>query len=1342
MDEARGDPSATADSLPDPRMIATPEGFARSLRVLRNRTGLSLRTVKQQLDRDGNGDSVSVSTLSDWFTGRHLPTPKLTRVLPNLLSVCGERDPDVVREWIIALERVRISPGPRPSGTPAPYLGLSSYAPENAEVFFGRRILIAELVALAHRAGQAGHPTIVIGPSGSGKSSLLRAGLIPEMCHASENTLARRRYVLLTPGSDPMDALANAIAHLTEHSAELIHKQLIDDPQSTAQAIKSACEPGELILIVVDQFEELFSSCRDEMLQHAFVRALCALAKVGAGEKQEENEGLHVPAPVVLVAIGMRADFYAHVLAVRLLDSTVQNAQLVVRSMSEVELREAITGPARAANLSLEPGLVELLVNDLAPRGQRLVDGGAAHEPGALPLLSHALLTTWSHTRGRVLTAEAYRASGGIHGAVAQTAEAAYAGLRTDDEREIARRLFLSLVRTDDDITATRRRMPYADLRDSYGQTEPDEFQQVLDQFIVARLITIDDDAVEVSHEALLSAWPRLREWLDADAAWRRIHRRLDGAARHWNESDRNPDLLYRGAALETTREWLEGGDRHRELNSIQRAFLDASVAQRAADKERARRRVRRRYQVATLMAVLVILAAGIGIYAQQLKAIGDRERAQATVTQAEGLSRLVASKADRLRDRDVPLSMQLALAAYRIAPTPEARSSLLNSTSVPAATRMLSPRGAAHAVTTNGNGTLVAAALDGGPIQLWTPSNGERLVRAAVLEGATGTLFSVALSRDGRLLAAGGRDKMVHLWDTTDPAKPIKLGALARSAGELRSVAVSPDGQSVAAAGTDKTVFLWDVKDPTHPALAAALTGPTDTVRAVAFSPDSRILAAGGHDSVIHLWNVDAAGKPAPRGELTGPSSKIFSLAFSLDGHMLAAGTGAEHNVYLWNISDGGLSLAGPPLTGPASWVNAVTFSPDGRRAAVASSDNLVWLFDLQTRQPTIRLPHPNTVESAVFRNDHSLLTVAEDGAVRHWALPGPVITGARDSVFNLSFDAAGARLAIAPGVSDNTATVWNTTDRYQPTLEGTPLMNAPDLAKFAGTGAITPDGKTYIAGCIDGTFQIWDISNPERPFLVGAPFPAAKDLLESITPNKDGNLLAVSADDNTVRLFDISERRHPKALGVMTGTSSAGFFYQAAFSPNGQLLAAANSDRQVYLYDVTNQTAPRLLATLGGFADAAYSVAFNANGNILAAGGADNTVRLWDVRHPGTPQSIGQPLTGPVGIVYSIAFDPNRDVLAAGSTDATIWLWDLTRPQQPDHIATLTGPTKGVLSVAIDPSGRRLAASGHDRTVRLWNTDPNAAATWICDVVGDPITAQEWTQYIPEVPYTPPCP
>ncbi|MEU7588180.1 AAA family ATPase [Micromonospora sp. NPDC049230] len=1286
---------------PDPRTAAGVEDFVTALKALRHGSGHSIRDLAQMVTAHDIAHTVSASTLGGWFTGAHLPTRKLTSAFVSLLVVLGVRDENRIAVWLAALDRVRAQPGPRSAEAPSPFRGLTTYEVEHARFFQGRDDLVAELLATVRRRQQHGGPVMVVGPSGSGKSSLLRAGLIPAWSTA---------HLLFTPGERPLRALAGHLAARAGQNPGDLYDRLRMNP-ATARTVLGESD-GASLIIVVDQAEEMFTLCADRVERIAFVDALHTVTAA--------------------VVYGLRADFFTQAMRLPTLTEVLRHGQVVVGPMTEAELRHAIVQPARLAQLTVQPELVEVLLRDLAPR--QTLDGRAGHDPGALPLLSHALLMTWRQASGRTLTVEHYRATGGIRGAITQTAEDAYAALPGEVERDAARRLFLRLVHTDDETVDTRRRVARADL---LSTSDRDEVEQVVQRFAAARLLTVDGDTVEIAHEALLWSWPRMREWLDANRTWLRFHRPLAAAAQHWEETGRSLDGLYRGGILQLAQEQVEG---HRDqLSGAERAFLETSLRHSESQRAAERRRARRRLQLVAAVVVFGLLAASVLGYAVEVRLARSAEQARSAFAAAQSTSRQIAVKADRMREQDMPLAQLLALAAYRASPTPEARSSLLNATSVPAVTRLRSPVGPAKSVVSSSDGYTMAAGTESGPVQVWRADGATGFTAARLLTGPSDSIVSLALARSG-LLAGGGKDPTVYLWSPTGDTAPV--GRATGLTGEVLSVALSPDAGTLAAAGTNGHVYLWDVTDPAHPAALADLVAaePGFAARGLAFTPDGRVLASGSYDSSVRLWDVSDPARPVPAATLDDPTSRIFAIAISPDGRQLAAGTAAEHNVYRWDITDPRRPVpAGAPLTGPASWINTLDYSPDGRRLAAGSSDNTVWLFtDGSDRNPA-RLPHPDPVTTASYRPDGTLVTVATDGTLRSWHLPGPVIDAA-DSVFGIAFGAGGRRLAVGAGAADNSLAVWDVSQPQRPRPDRPPRHNEPGASKYVGTAALTPDGRIYAVGRQDGSLELWDVSRPGTWRRLGSPVMAAGDLAEHVGISHDGRLLALSADDNSVHLFDIGDPARPAPLAVLAGTKP-GIIYQTAFSPNAKLLAMASNNHDTYLWDIADPRRPRLTATVRGSAEPIFTTAFSRAGDVLATAGVDKTTRLWDVTDPARPKPLAT-LTGPVGEVYSVAFSPGRDVLAAGSTDDTVWLWDVRDPRHPGHLATLTGPADAVLGIAFAADGTTLAAGGHDRTVRLWTTDPDLAAAQICATAGYPLTAAEWQQYVPAGAYRPLCP
>ena len=961
-----------------------------------------------------------------------------------------------------------------PVSRDCPYPGLAAFGPQEVDRFFGRQQLTAVLVTrLAEQLTRPGL-LMVSGPSGSGKSSVLRAGLLPAIATGLLPARGSQAWPLelITPGKNPLLTLAVRIADLAGIPAGALHEDLCADPTritadilqalhaharrhavSGAAAIRgqradeldvtgrladaatAAANPGAKVttgdvaslprlVLIIDQFEEIFNLCPDE--QRGFIQALCAAAGTtaaapwpqgGGGESQGLLSPAHAPA---LVVIGMRADFYASSAAYPELVPFLQDHQVLVGSMDQAGLRAAIEEPAASAGLVVDHALVEVLLSDLGLHpgsagrwdpGQAADDtsvpdagaegnsgqaspAGGSYEAGRLPLLAYALQQTWQRREGRRLTVAGYRATGGIDGAVTQAADNVYNGL-DPAVQDTLRRVLLRLVTLGEGTPDTRRRVTLAELTESDDRTRSTPTRAVLDALIDARLVTADEDTVEITHETLLTAWPRLRQWLTDDREGLRIHHDLTDTAREWQHEGRDPSRLYRGTRLAVAWDWAA---RHgQDLNAEEQAFLAASQH----DQLRA---TRRRQAVIAVLAVLALVASIASVLAVHQTSRADQQRDQAIYNQtiAEGL---------QLGTSDTSLAAQLTLAAYRMQPTQALAARLLSTENTPLATSIPGSTGTVDWVAFSPDGRTLATCNDDGTIQLWDvahPADPRALGQPRSADG--GGVYSVAFSPDGRTLATGGYDSLggtIQLWDVADPAHPQALGhALPADSDAVDSVAFSPDGRTLATGGYSGKVHLWDVADPAHPqALGQALPASAGAVQSVAFSPDGRTLVTGNDDGTIQLWDVANPADPQALGpSLTGSNDDVEQVAFSPDG-MLA--TGDDGTINLWDVADPAHpQRLGQIPTGSTDAVYSVAFSPDGRTLAAGIDNGTIQLWDLADPTDPQELGQPltastDTVFSVAFSPDgHTLASGNQDSAVRLWNLPQTVLTAATDGV------------------------------------------------------------------------------------------------------------------------------------------------------------------------------------------------------------------------------------------------------------------------------------------------------------------------------------------------------
>ncbi|GAB3057437.1 nSTAND1 domain-containing NTPase [Micromonospora schwarzwaldensis] len=1292
------------DGWPDPNRIGGRVEFAAALTAVRERAGLTVRQVAAKA-----GAYSAHSTIGDWFAGRGLPSLASQDLLVRVLTVCDVR-PTTVDDWIAAWLRVRRGPGPR-SRHLEPYKGLASFQPEDAGWFFGRDQLTGHLVEQVTRLHVAGGGLfLVVGASGSGKSSLLRAGLIARLRSGPDRPSAP------VPTDGP--AMGDPSTPTTGWWVELMTPGADPTAELTARAERLRVASGPRLL-VIDQAEEVFVRRPGQVDPAAFVADLNMLC--------EQTPGL-------VVVLGLRADFYGHALSHPTLLRAAQGRQVTVGPMRNDELRAAIVEPARRAGVELEDGLVELLLADLTPSGGE----PDRAEPGVLPLLSHALFATWHHDQGRRLTCQGYRRIGGVREAIAASASEAYDRL-TPAHRRLARRLLLRLVHVGTDTGDTRRTVPLGELLAEFG---PDaaEAERILDRFITQRLVTAQRETVQLSHDALLTAWPALRGWLATDRAGLVLRQQLVTAAAAWRAEDRDPAALYRGTRLAAAQGWA--AEHPDEPSALVREFLSASG-------RHARRRTRQLYQLVAALTALLLSSGLLAAYAFEQRATASQQRQTATMERNAAVSRLVAGQADWLRGRDVSLARQLALAAYQIAPTVQARSSLLDAAATPTAARLRGVTGAAQAVALSPHRRLLAVGGAEGKVRLWRATDPVPTAIGATLTGPAGTVFAVAFHPRDALLAAGGADGRVYRWQLDDPAHPRALPPLTGPTSTVYALAFSPDGGTLAAGSADHRVWRWSLDDA-EPTTAVdtgsgsaqplpALTGPDDAVQAVAFSPDGRLLAAGSADRTVRLWDLSNRARPTRLAPLAGHTGKVLSVAFSPNGDLLASGSG-DQTVQMWKVAGRQRpAKLGSPLVGATSWINAIAFSPDGAVLATGTSDKRILLYDVATRRELRSLPQPTPVTALAFGADpHTLASTGTDGYVRYWELPGPLLVGPTGAVFSARFTPDGTMLAEAS--RDQTVRLWRVNDPRRPEPLGAPLNRPAGQDGYAGTAALSPDGTLLAAGGRDGAVDLWDIRQPARPKRVGPALTRATALIETAAFSEDGSLLAVGGDDSTIYLWRVSDPERPTLLARVTGTGS--IVLSLAFHPRSPVLAAADTDGVVRLIDVRDPIRPALLGPpLHGLTGYAYSVAFSPDGGLLAAGSADRTLRLWRVSDPAHPQPLPSPLLGPTSYVYWVAFHPSGRQIAAASTDGTIWIWDISLPNRPSVVVTLSHADQAYYVVAYRPDGHTLAAGSADGTIRLWETDPQRAAETICSSTEEPISQLEWEQYLPGIPYHPPC-
>lgn len=874
--------------------------FAGDLRRLRERAGSP--TYRELATRA----HYSAAALSEAAGGRKLPTLAVTLAY---VTACGGDTAGWLARWrdtAAELADDRPAEAPADSGE-APYVGLAAFQPTDAGRFFGRDALVDELVSRVRASRFLG----VFGPSGFGKSSVLRAGLVAR--------LEPGPVIVLTPGTHPMEECAVRLAAVLGESAATLRTEFKADPANLHLRVRQAMTahgPDHDLVLVVDQFEEVFTLCTDDRERKWLIDALVTAARADTSRTR--------------VVLGVRADFYGHCARHPSLVAALRDSQVLVGPLDEDGMRDVIVKPAEQAGLRVETALVAKLV------------AIAAKEPGALPLLSHVLLETWRRRRGTTLTLGGYESAGGLRHALTRTAENVYAGLDPAGQ-VVAKQLFLRLCALGDGTDDAKRRVRRDELADLPGASE------LLERLAAVRLVTLDRDNVELAHEALIRHWPRLHEWLTEDRDGLRTHRQLTDAAHAWKSLHRDAGALYRGARLARAQEWADSlqGGAEAVLSPLEREFLHASRTAIVAEQTAERLRTRRQRRLVAVLVVLLVLASVTTVSAVLAQHDATEQRtaaaAQRVITQATLLVR-----------SDPALAEQLGLAAYRLAPTAENKDSLM---------RIV-------AATTERHVDQVGFERDG---RMWGVRVGETTVTVADVtdpdtadEGRPLTkpqntsegprVDATAFAPDGRTLAMVTFDNRVYAWDLTALPDRKPLTSFVAPAGACQptcsQLAIHPNGRILAMASSQGGAWLWRIGPHAGPLGHVPTTGVG--LRGIAFSPDGRLLATAEEGGRVVLWDIVDPAEPAPLGVLrTGSVTYALNgawIAFSTGSRLLAT-AGADNTAVLYDVSDPRRPRHVSTMAGHEESVSSVSFSPDGSMLATASADQTTALWDL--RQP-----------------------------------------------------------------------------------------------------------------------------------------------------------------------------------------------------------------------------------------------------------------------------------------------------------------------------------------------------------------------------------------------------
>ena len=1160
-----------------------------------------------------------------------------------------------------------------------PYLALRYFEERDSHLFYGRDEHVRELLSKL----ELNRFVAVLGSSGCGKSSLVRAGLLPELKSGMIPSAGHRWKVIeFKPGSSPMQELGRAfelglgIQGVTETIAE--------GPLGIARAVDSASlEAGANVLIIADQFEEIFSYLRQEQ-------------SAGKGTEAREQAQALVrrlldaaaePNLRIYVLLVMRSDYLGDCAQFPDLPERMNASLYLVPRLRRDQLQRAIEAPV---GRDIEAAVVQRLLGEVGT------------DPDQLPRLQHLLSRMWIAAEGGRITLAHYAAAGGWKSGLEQHLDQIYEGL-TSPQQKACRLVFQRLSEIDRG-RAVRRWATLEQLTALCGA----EAEEVVERFHrggFLRLGGLNQDTVDVMHESVLRGWPRLVGWMEEENRGGRRLRELAAAAQEagWRSgmstAEKNRVQGIAGLTLTNLINWR---NKFHPTAVWASRYLDASEFEAALDflnwceaRELERKKVAR-LRANALVASLAFLAVVLSVAAWVFYVQGKRMQMLATRSESRGLVAYSVEQMERDPERSVLLAMYAVRATLEYdPPSVPAATTALHSAILGSQVR-ITLRGHDSSVTSvvfSPDGRRLATASWDKTAKIWDAETGKELM---TLSGHTNAVNSVVFSPDGRRLATASTDKTAKIWDA-ETGKELMTLSGHRNA--VNSVAFSPDGRRLATASTDATAKIWNAETGEE---LMTLSGHTNAVNSVAFSTDGRCLASASTDTTAKIWNAET-GKELMT--LRGHAEWVKSVAFSPDGRRLATAS-VDRTAKIWDPQTGKELMT---LRGHFGTVISVAFSPDGKRLATASADETAKVWDAYTgKELTTLRGHEGAVDSVTFSPDGGrVATASDDNTAKIWDGEGAkeliTLRGHANEVNSVAFSLNGSRLATAS--DDETAKIWDA-------LTGKELMTLRGHDGWVNSVAFSPGGNRLATGSHDNTATIWDAeTGKELTTLRGHEHPVI-----SVVFSPDGGRLATASADKTAKIWDTETGKE-----LMTLRGHEDRVFSVAFSPDGRRLATGSWDKTAKIWDA--ETGKELM-TLRGHEGPVTSVTFSPDGRLLATASTDITAKIWDAE---TGKEL-MTLRGHDGPVWSVAFSLDGRRLATASADFNAKIWDAETGKE---LMTLRGHEGSVNSVAFSPDGRRLATASNDKAVQVYAVDLQDLLTLARSRVTRGLTPNECKQY-----------
>jgi WD40 repeat protein/serine/threonine protein kinase/DNA-binding SARP family transcriptional activator len=1193
-----------------------------------------------------------------------------------------------------------------------PYKGLNTFQEADAPDFFGRERAVEKLIARLGEGGNKNRFLALVGPSGCGKSSLIRAGLIPAIRNGALPGSERWFIIAMMPGVHPMEALETALMKVAVSPPPNMLRSLKEDSLGLVRMIdrvlpapKGADQnrTGDLLLLI-DQFEEIFTRVPDEATRLHFLDSL--------------QEAIAVHDSCLWVLITLRADFYDRPLQYGEFGELLRTRTEVILPMDSHELLQSITGPAARVGVEFEPGMAVAIATDIAD------------QPGALPLLQYALTELFDRREGMMLSQDVYEEIGGVSGALARRAEETYTTLDTESQG-VVRQLFLRLITLGEDVEDTRRRV----LRTELTSLRLDsQFMDIaISSFGKARLLTFDRDpetrgpTVEVAHEALLREWPRLRDWLDRSRADIRTQRVLANAVSEWRTSGEDPSFLLRGSRLGQYENWAKNTDL--VLTVDEQAYLESSLEERerrhAADRaRRERERMLERRAIQRLRIAVAVLVSAIVLAVALAGTIFWQSQGAQRVAE-ERLSVALATNAERvfnegLRDLGIALALE---ANYIKDPPPQVQRALANLAFAPGTRRVFDGYiGKITALDTSSDGRYLlfgpGVPLDEGiesdfALHMWKIESGEEVRR---FEGHTAPVNVALFSPDGKTIISGGADNVLFWWDV-GTGKVKENYAFPSVSGVIGDLAFHPDGDTVIVqyGKPDLQEVYLQRLDLSTGEILQTYESNADAVAGIAFSPDGSYLnelscVTDGDCSVV-IWDVDLGKLISSKTSFDLTELEPTSMALSPDGESAIVG-GKWGNVGLVDIHSGNVIhiLKAPNISQPTE---AVDFNPNGRTALAGFFDGRVCHFEVSSGDEMYCIKgHTDHVWAIKFTQDGTqAVSTSYDGSIRLWDLTSgnEVLRFAPDDVAGFwglilspdgktAFSGAGAYyfdlpepggdvegIDYVPPVENNTVIIWDTDT-------GEEINRLDGHMHSVWSFALHPDGRHLLSGARWEGICLWDLESGDLLQY----FPD-KGGMTNVTFNQDGSQFLYGSWDGTQHLVDLESGDEiqnwdfPYGAGVGAVEFEVGGRTIFSGMWEGELTRLSLDDGQEIL---------RFIGHTGPI----WQIHLLPDRERMLSFASDTTARLWDLE---SGEEIHRFVLDEFGVASALTSDGK--LLFLSSTDvlknsSILTLWDLESREQIARYSQ-----EGIVwEAAFSPDGRFFYTSAWDGTVRKWLVPP----------------------------------